>query len=95
MALGTNDRATVLEAMADVARHGKRSARHIRGDIYELRADGTDATFRLLFATEGRFSQVLLALAFFAKTTQKTPERMIKLAERRLIDWRSRGRTGS
>lgn len=95
MALRTPDRAAVLEAMADVARHGKRSARHIRGDVYEVRAEGRDSAFRLLFAAEGRFSQVLLALVLFTKTTAKTPRDEVRLAERRLSDWRSRSTLGS
>jgi phage-related protein len=34
---------------------------------------------------------VLLALEGFQKKTQKTPDRLIQLAEKRLTDWRSRG----
>ena len=48
--------------------------------------------FRVLFSPEGRAQQVLLALGAFTKKTQKTPARTIELAERRLSDWRSRGR---
>jgi phage-related protein len=46
----------------------------------------------VLFSPEGRAQQVLLALEAFAKKTQRTPPRTIELAERRLADWRSRGR---
>lgn len=76
--------------MADVAKHGKKAARHLRGEIHEVRAEGADVIYRLLFVTEGRYSQVLLALAFFVKKTQRTPPAQINLAEQRLADWRSR-----
>jgi hypothetical protein len=49
-------------------------------------------SFRVLFSTEGRFSQVLLSLSAFEKRTQKTPKRELELAESRLGDWRARGR---
>lgn len=91
MALPIGNRASVTAAMADVAKHGKKAARHLRGEIHEVRAEGVDVIYRLLFATEGRYSQVLLALVFFVKKTQRTPPVQIDLAERRLADWRSRG----
>jgi phage-related protein len=78
--------------MRDVATVGLSVARHLRGDIYEVRVDGENLAFRVLFASEGRFKQVLLALDGFAKKTQKTPPQAIRLAERRLSDWRSRGK---
>lgn len=67
------------------------SARHLRGDVYEVRADAATRSFRVLFATEGRYGQVLLSLSAFEKRTQKTPPRELELAERRLRDWRERG----
>jgi len=78
--------------MKEVAVDGLVAARHLRGDIYEVRADGERVTYRLLFATEGRRHQVLLSLEAFGKKTQATPLREIALAERRLRDWRSRAR---
>jgi phage-related protein len=80
----------VVAAMHEVAVEGVAGARHLRGDIYEVRAVGEDGAYRILFATEGRSAQILLALEAFAKKTQKTPPRTIQLAERRLRDWRSR-----
>ena len=77
--------------MAEVADVGLSAARHLRGDIYEGRADCRNRTFRILFAEEGRRGQILLALEGFVKKTQKTPDQMINLAERRLHDWRERG----
>ncbi len=56
-----------------------------------MRAEGADVIYRLLFTTEGRYSQVLLGLVFFVKKTQRTPPAQIDLAEQRLADWRSRG----
>ncbi|MGH3031715.1 MAG: type II toxin-antitoxin system RelE/ParE family toxin [Gaiellaceae bacterium] len=46
--------------------------------------------FRVLFAAEGRRDQVLLSLEGFSKKTRKTPLEKIRLAERRLADWRRR-----
>jgi phage-related protein len=85
------DAAAVVAAMKDVRETGLAAARHLRGEIYEVRADGDRQTFRILFAPEGRRSQVLLALEGFSKKTQKTPSEKIQLAERRLADWRRRG----
>ena len=76
--------------MRDVARNGLVAARHLRGDIYEVREDGDRQTFRILFAAEGRSRQVLLALEGFSKKTRRTPPALIDLAERRLTDWRHR-----
>jgi phage-related protein len=85
------DAAGVAAAMAEVRTEGVAIARHLRGDIYELRADGGRQTYRLLFAVEGRRGQVLLALEAFSKKTQKTPLGTIELAMQRLTDWRARG----
>jgi phage-related protein len=75
-------------AMKDVETRGLEAARHLRGDIYEVRASSNRRTLRLLFAAEGR--RIFLALEGFAKKTQKTPPGKIKLAESRLRDWRGR-----
>jgi len=83
--------ASVVAGMKDVVERGLEAARHLRGDIYEVRADGATRSFRLLFSAEGRYSQVLLSLSAFEKRTQKTPPREVELAERRLRDWRDRG----
>ncbi len=69
-----------------------RAARHLRSEIYEVRVSGENRIYRVLFATEGRYSQVLLALEAFDKKTQKTPPAKIELAQERLADWRKRGR---
>jgi phage-related protein len=89
--LTLSDRAEIAAAMKDVERNGLAVARHLRGDIYEVRADGDRQTFRILFATEGNRQTVLLALDGFSKKTQKTPPAKVALAERRLRDWRARG----
>jgi phage-related protein len=93
--LSDTDAAAVVAAMKDVRETGLGAARHIRGDIYEVRADGDRQTYRILFAPEGRRSQVLLALEGFSKKTQETPPAKIQLAERRLADWRRRGQAQS
>ncbi len=55
-----------------------------------MRAWGERGTSRVLFAEEGRYGQVLLALEAFPKQTQRTPPEAIDLAELRLRDCRAR-----
>lgn len=88
--LPDDDRARIIAAMEDVRLRGLPAARHLQADIYEVRAIGKTQSVRILFATEGRFSQILLALEAFSKKTQKTPAQAIALAESRLADWRQR-----
>ncbi len=92
MKLESEERVEVLAAMKDVEQNGLVVARHVRGDIYEVRASGKDVIYRVFFATEGRFSHVLLALEAFTKKTQKAPKAKIELAEKRLADWRGRAK---
>ena len=88
--LSDEDAAEVVAAMREVREEGLTAARKLRGDIWEVRADGSRVIHRVLFAPEGRRDLVLLALAGFTKKTPKTPPDLIALAERRLADWRSR-----
>ena len=90
--LGDDDAASVLAGMMEVRGDGLRAARHLRGDIYEVRADGAQVSFRILFAVEGHRGKILLALEGFKKKSQKTPAESIRLTESRLVDWRRRGR---
>lgn len=76
-ALPDDDAAVVVAAMRDVLVSGLVVARHLRGDVYEVRADADRVIYRILFATEGRYSQVLLALEGFKKKTQKAPPETI------------------
>ncbi|MSO42467.1 MAG: hypothetical protein EXQ70_11360 [Solirubrobacterales bacterium] len=46
----------------------------------------------MLFAPQGKRSQVFLALEGLKKKTQKTPKGAIDLAKRRLRDWDRRGK---
>lgn len=78
--------------MVDVRQNGLRAARHLEGDIYEVRADGKGVIYRVLFAPQGKSKQVLLSLEGFKKKAQKTPVATIHLAKRRLRDWERRGR---
>lgn len=78
--------------MNDVQHGGLEVARHLRGDLYEVRADGARVSYRVLFAAEGARGQVLLGLSAFSKKTQKTPSGEMQVAERRLADWRRRAR---
>jgi len=92
LALPDEDRAAILEEMEHVRQHGTTVARHVRQGIYEVRATYDTKAYRILFACEGRFQHVLLALDGFQKKTQHTPPAHIKLAEQRLADWRRRGK---
>ena len=87
--------AQVLTAMRTVAMLGLAEARHLRGDVYEVRASIGGQAFRVLFASEGRRGHILLALEAFEKKTQRTPPTTITLAEARLVDWRGRARPRS
>jgi len=90
-ALTDDEAAAVLAGMKEVEKLGLPAARHLDGDIYEVITDSATRSFRLLFATEGRYSQILLSLSGYEKRGQKTPRAEIDLAERRLSDWRRRG----
>lgn len=79
-------------AIKDVRIHGEAGAHHLRGDIYEIRAYAGKRQYRILYATEGKPDQVLLSIHAIVKRTRSVPGRDIDLAERRLRDWRSRGR---
>jgi len=85
------DAAAIAVAMGRVQRRGVQAARHLRGEIFEVRVAGDRKQFRILFATEGGYNQVLLALESFTKKTQKTPSDKIEVAEERLAEWRRRG----
>jgi phage-related protein len=89
--LSDSDAAAVLAGMEEVRDRGLRAARHLEGDIWEVRVDGDRVIYRILFAEEGSRGQVLLALDGFNKKTQTTPRTAIELAKRRLADWRRRG----
>ena len=90
--LSDEEAAEVVAAMREVREEGLAPARKLRGAISEVRADGDRVIHRVLFSPEGRRGLVLLALPGFTKKTPKTPPDLIALAERRLSDWRSRGR---
>ena len=92
--LTDEEAASVVAGMKEIAERGLAAAKHLRGDIYEVRADASTRSFRVLFSTEGRYSQVLLSLSAFEKRTQKTPPRELDLAEGRLRDWRTSGARG-
>lgn len=88
--LADEDAAAVAAAMKDVQSTGLEAARHLRGDIYEVRAEGNKQSFRVLFAQEGSKGRILLALEAISKKSQKTPDGTIKLCETRLAVWRRR-----
>jgi putative component of toxin-antitoxin plasmid stabilization module len=90
-ALGDEDVAAIVAGMKEVTTLGLVAARHLRGEIYEVRVDGTHVAYRILFAQETKF--ILLAVSAFVKKTRATPENEIRNAEERLADWRRRPRT--
>jgi phage-related protein len=89
--LDDQDLASVAAAMKEVRQEGLKAARHLDGEIYEVRADGRGVIYRVLFAPQGKHKQVFLSLEAFKKKTQKTPAATIQLARRRLNDWKRRG----
>jgi phage-related protein len=89
--LSKDERVEIAAGMADVLENGLEVARHLREDIYEVRVDGPNRSFRLLFSSEAHFGCVLLALHVFEKRTQKTPPKELERAEARLADWRACG----
>jgi phage-related protein len=93
LSLPEDARVEVLAAMKDVRENGLEVARHVQGEIYEVRASHNKVEYRILFATEGSRSQVLLSLESFHKKTRRTPPDRIDVALDRLRDWRSRART--
>lgn len=85
------DAAEIAAGMREVRARGLSAARHLQEAIYEVRVDGANATYRILFAQQGSRGQILLALEAFKKKTQRTPPKTIALARRRLRDWENRG----
>jgi len=83
--------AAVAAELETVRREGTRAARHLRGEIYEVRISHDTNIYRILFAPLGRYSQILLSLDAFQKKTRRTPLAKIDVAERRLADWRRQG----
>lgn len=65
-------------------RAGEKVAKHLDGEIWELRPD----RYRVLFAAWYQGSFILLHM--FMKKTQKTPPREIKQAKRELADMKER-----
>lgn len=94
-ALDADHAAEITAAMAEVRRQGRRAAKHLRGDVWEVKADYKGLAYRVLFAEEGDEGQVCLALELFSKKSQKTPPQTIALVERpsaRLAQPRTRDR---
>jgi phage-related protein len=91
--LPDGDAVRIAAAMIEVRRDGRAhpDVNHLGRDIWQIEIDGDRAIYRLFFAEEGRFGQVLLALEMVNKKWQKAKRRHIELAEARLGDWRQRG----
>lgn len=89
--LSDEDAAAVVAAMREVKVEGLAAARHLEGEIYEVRANGNRVIYRVLFASQGKRGQILLSLQAIRKKTQKTPIQSIRLAKRRLRDRKKQG----
>ena len=57
--LSDTDAAALLAGMQEVRDEGLRAARHLDGDIWEVRVDGDRVIDRVLFAEEGARGRVL------------------------------------
>jgi phage-related protein len=88
--LSDADQTAIAAAMKEVTQEGLRVARKLTADLFEIRAIGLKAHYRLIFAPEAKY--ILLAVDIFDKDTQKLPAAIRKRAEGRLRDWRQRGR---
>jgi phage-related protein len=89
-ALPAEHRDVVRAHMRLVVLEGLAAARHLSGEIYEVRIPADRSQYRILFALDGHRDQILLSLEAFTKKTQKTPPDRIALAEQRLANWRRR-----
>jgi hypothetical protein len=65
---------------------GLRAARHLDGEIWEVRVDGDRVIYRILFAEEGSRSQILLALE---GSTRRRRRRLPRQSSWRSGDWRT------
>jgi hypothetical protein len=73
--LSDTDAAAVVAAMRDVRDTGLAAARHLRGDIHEVRADGDRQTYRILFAPEGEAGSCLRSRASRRRHGRRHPRR--------------------
>jgi hypothetical protein len=71
--------AAIVAGMKEVAQLGLVASRHLRGDIYEVRADARTRSFRLLFSNEGRSGRILLSLSVFEKARRRPPAGSLSL----------------
>jgi phage-related protein len=90
--LSATDQARVLRVIDLLVNYGPTlkmpHALHMQGKLWELRMDGRPNSYRLLYAAvPGR---KFLLLHLFAKKSQKTPEKEIATANRRLDDYKKR-----
>lgn len=86
--LDAKDRARIARTVMLLETYGVQLgmpyARHVRGKIFELRAAAGRRDYRIFYAPARGLRFVLLHA--FAKTTNKTPERELEIAERRWAD---------
>lgn len=94
-ALEPHGKAALAEAMRRY-RSGEEFAHEVSsiGDgLRELRVSVGNDPFRLIFAAQGRYSQVLLVVRVFYKNSRKLPKADRDLALDRLKAWKRRSHT--
>ena len=72
---------TALIAAYGPERQPPKAAKHVTGELWELRLLGKDGIARVFTVT--RRGRILVILRVFSKKTQKTPPREIRLALQR------------
>ena len=75
------DRIVGLIEDAGLERVGEPYVKHLRGKLWEMRMKGRDGIARAIYVTAHE-KRVVIVHAF-VKKTQKTPARVLRLAERR------------
>ena len=88
-ALDGRNRTRILRAVELLRAYGVQLgmpyARHLRGKLFELRVPVARRDYRVIYLAYA--GQRMVLLHGFAKSTQKTPEREMQTAERRLADY--------
>jgi hypothetical protein len=84
--LSDADAAEVLAGMAEVRDRGLVAARHLEGDIWEVRVTGDRVIYRILFAEEGGARAGAAGARGVQEDNAEAPRAAIELAKRRLSD---------
>jgi phage-related protein len=92
--LGTAARAEMISAIRrrSAGTQFLREDEHVKGRIRAIRTTCEGCEYRALYALLGAHDEVLLCVHVLNKKWRKLPRSVIKLAEKRLTDWETRGR---